>query len=543
MSRNDVLAKPIASYAERKRRIEAEVLPANIYSLLELACAEAGDRPAIDFFETGEVLTYRQLAEAVYRLANGMMSAGIAKGTHVGVMMPNIMAFPITWLALGCLGAVMVPINIGYMPRELDCVLKTSNATWLFIHETCLPALERVEGGRATVRNRVVVGNATGDDRSWHSLSAGQSSNFTAPEPVGLPDLLNIQFTSGTTGFPKGAMLSQEYWLVCGKQNAFRDGRRYERILASTPFFYMDPQWQLLMALYQRGTLFVAKRQSASQYMEWVRKYHIQFGLFPEVAFKQPPNRRDRENEIIRVNIYGVSKGLHAAIEERFNFVAREVFGMTETGTGLFMPIEAVDMVGSGSCGIPAPFREARLVDDKGQPVPRGAVGELLIRGRGILSGYFNNPEATEKAFLGDWFRTGDLFRQDERGYFTIVGRLKDMVRRAGENIAAREVEAAIVALAEVAEAAVVPVPDETRGEEAKAYVVLQDGVPADEGTLSRIIAHCTGRLAGFKIPRYYEFKTSLPKTASGKIAKPLLLTEKPDLRTGSFDRAIGRWL
>ena len=169
------------------------------------------------------------------------------------------------------------------------------------------------------------------------------------------------------------------------------------------------------------------------------------------------------------------------------------------------------------------------------------AVGR--IRGRGILSGYYNNPEATKKAFLGDWFRTGDLFRQDERGYFSIVGRLKDMVRRAGENISAREIETEMVALAEIAEVAVVPVPDDTRGEEAKVYIVLQNDVLPNESTLSRIIAHCLGRLAAFKVPRYYEFRTALPKTASGKIAKPQILSEKPDLRVGSFDRVNQRWL
>src|SRR5450432_3168417 len=119
MSRTEVLAQPIASYAERKQRLESEPLPTNIGCLLEQACAEAADRLAIDFFESGELVTYRQLRDAVNRLANGMIAAGIVKGTHVGVMMPNIMAFPVTWLALGCVGAVMVPINIGYTAREL----------------------------------------------------------------------------------------------------------------------------------------------------------------------------------------------------------------------------------------------------------------------------------------------------------------------------------------------------------------------------------------------------------------------------------------
>jgi crotonobetaine/carnitine-CoA ligase len=161
---------------------------------------------------------------------------------------------------------------------------------------------------------------------------------------------MNIQYTSGTTGFPKGCMLSHRYWLTIGKVNAKRDGRTYKKILAATPFYYMDPQWLLMMSFYQRATLFVALRQSASRFMEWVRTYGIQFCLFPEVVFKEPPSPLDRDNEIIRVNVYGLHKENHAALEERFDFVVREAFGMTEVGSGLFMPIEAVDMVSSGSC-------------------------------------------------------------------------------------------------------------------------------------------------------------------------------------------------
>jgi long-chain acyl-CoA synthetase len=241
--------------------------------------------------------------------------------------------------------------------------------------------------------------------------------------------------------------------------------------------------------------------------------------------------------------MYGVKKEFHADLERRFDFVAREAFGMTEIGSGMFVPIEASDMVGSGSCGIPVPFRECRIADPEGNTLPPGEVGELLVRGSGILLGYYRKPDATKSAFHGEWFRTGDLFRQDERGYFYIVGRVKDMIRRAGENIAAREVEAVICQLPQVAEAAAVPVPDETRGEEVKAYVVLQPGVTPGEMTPEAIVAHCGAALASFKVPRYIEYRASLPKTPSEKIAKHVLKAETPDLRRGSWDRTQGRWI
>jgi acyl-CoA synthetase (AMP-forming)/AMP-acid ligase II len=316
----------------------------------------------------------------------------------------------------------------------------------------------------------------------------------------------------------------------------------YERILAATPFFYMDPQWLLLMAFYHRGTLFVARRQSASRFMEWVRAHRIQFCLFPEAVFLQPPSPQDRDNDIIRVNVYGLRKDIQAAVEERFDFVVREAFGMTEIGSGLFMPIEATDMVGSGSCGMPAPFRECRIVDDEGRDVADGEMGELVVRGPGILKGYYRKPEATREAFFGDWFRTGDIFRKDARGFYYIVGRKKDMIRRAGENISAREVEAVLKALPGVAEAAAVPVPDPMRGQEVKIYVVLSPPATREQVSPERIIAHCEANLARFKVPRYIAYRDSLPKTPSEKIAKGELVKGVADLRAGSFDRVEGRW-
>jgi crotonobetaine/carnitine-CoA ligase len=304
----------------------------------------------------------------------------------------------------------------------------------------------------------------------------------------------------------------------------------------------MDPQWLLLMSFHHRATLFVAKRQSASRFMGWVREHRIQFCLFPEIMFKQPPSPLDRQNEIIRVNVYGLNKEIHAAVEERFNFVAREVFGMTEAGTCMFMPIEATDMIGSGSCGKPAPFREARIADENGRELASGEIGELQLRGPGMFQGYYKNAEATAAVFADGWFRTGDLFRRDERGYFYIVGRMKDMIRRSGENVAAREVEAVLRQLPQVEEAAAVPVPDPVRGEEIKVYVVLRAGFDPSNVPPDVIVSHCEVNLARFKVPRYIAYHHQLPKTPTGKIAKKLLLQEAADLRLGAFDRVEGCW-
>ncbi|MGD0187967.1 MAG: AMP-binding protein [Roseiarcus sp.] len=529
-------------WPERRQQIESEPLPANVVALLDEAAGEVPDRIALDFFEDGETLTYDALRRRVDRLAAGMARRGIGRGSHVGVMLPNVSALPVTWLALARLGAVMVPINIAYTPREMDYVVVDGEVDWLVIDGSCLATLAQMaqRPERLTDHRVFVVGGSARGCLAWEDLLAGGPDDVAPAAAADLDDLLNIQYTSGTTGFPKGCMLSHRYWLTISKVNARRDGRVFQRILAATPFFYMDPQWMMLMAFYQRATLFVARRQSASRFMEWVRRYLINFCLFPEIVFKQPPSPHDRDNEIVRVNVYGLHKENHAALEKRFDLIAREAFGMTEIGSALFMPIEATDMVGSGSCGILSPFREARVADPDGNTVPVGEIGELVVRGPGILQGYYNKPEATRAAFHGDWFRTGDLFRQDERGYFYIVGRVKEMIRRAGENISAREVEAVLRGLPEIVEAAAVPVPDETRGEEVKACVVLQPGLTRETVTPERIIAHCEAGLARFKVPRYIEYRSELPKTASDKIAKHLL-KGAADPTAGCFDRAGGR--
>jgi crotonobetaine/carnitine-CoA ligase len=530
---------------ERCRQLEAEVLPTSTAALLDEAAAEIPDGVAWRFIDSGETATYAQVKASVDRLASGLHRLGVRKGTHVAVMIPNLPEFPITWLAISRLGAVMVPVNVTYTPRELEYVVTDAAASHLVIHDTFMPVLDGVAARPEALRDAhvVVVGTPRAGRSSWQALHDGGDPAFRAPEPVGLDDLLNIQYTSGTTGFPKGVMQAQRYWITQSRINAFRDGLRYERLLISTPFYYMDPQWLLLMAFHQRATAFVAARQSTSRYTEWLRTWRIQFSLMPaEVMFKNPPSPDDGVNETRRVNVYGLRKEIHAAIEARFDVNAREAYGMTELGSATFMPLEADDMIGSGSCGIAGPYRQCRVVDGEGRDVPRGEVGEMVVRGSGILLGYWNRPDATRDAFFGDWFRTGDLFRQDERGYFYIVGRVKEMIRRSSENIAAREVEAVLKDMTEIVEAAVIGVPDELRKEEVKAYVLLQPGMTRDDVPPEAILAHARARLAPFKVPRYIEYRTEFPRTPSNKIRKPELVKEKPDLRADSWDRVDGVW-
>jgi crotonobetaine/carnitine-CoA ligase len=403
------------------------------------------------------------------------------------------------------------------------------------VHEECLAALLDLLATKPLLdpANIHVVGRPPAGMRAWSALPDADGPLDDGP---GLDDLVNLQYTSGTTGFPKGCMLTHRYWLTLGRVAAGRSGD-VRVVLAAQPFYYMDPQWLLLMAMHLGGRLVVAPKPSATRFMDWVRREGVEYCIFPQVVLKQPESPLDAETALKRASIFGLRSDMHAAMERRFGCIARESFGMTEIGSGLITPAEAVEMVGSGTCGLPSPFREASIRDPEGRELGADEVGELWIRGPGILKGYWNKPEANADSFRDGWFRTGDLFRRDGRGFHYIVGRVKDMIRRSGENIAAREVEAVLLQLDAVLEAAVIPVPDPDRGQEVKACLVLRPGLTSADLPPERVFAHCTGQLARFKVPRFLEYRGSLPKTPSQKIAKHMLLAERADLREGAIDR------
>lgn len=523
---------------------EAEPFAANIPAFIEARAAEMGDAIAANFFEDGTTLTYAEIAETTRALAAGLQERGIRFGDRVGVMLPNIAAFPLTWLALGRLGAIMVPINVRYTPREVAYVLGDSGATLLVTDREVLAEIAGAPelAGFEALENPVVVGGSGA--ASWAALAKTDAAGFRPEREPDLEDLVNIQYTSGTTGFPKGCMLTHRYWLTLARVASLRAQGIAKNVLAAQPYYYMDPQWLTLMAMNLRSTVFVAGKASATNFLGWIHRYGIEYCIFPQIVLKQPERPEDANLPLKMASVFGLRKEMHVAMETRFNVVARESFGMTEVGSALFTPYNVTSMVGTGTCGIPSPFREATIRDEHGNPVPDGEIGELWIRGPGILKGYWNKPEANVDSFReGGWFRTGDLFRRDARGFHYIVGRVKDMIRRSGENIAAREVEAVMLGWPEVLEAAAIGVPDLDRGQEVKACLILQPEVDPAAFDLAGFLDHCTKNLAPFKVPRFVEIRIDLPKTPSGKVAKHQIVAERADLRAGAFDRLAGQWL
>ncbi|MBD2749542.1 AMP-binding protein [Microvirga sp. BT688] len=527
------------SPAELRERVESEPLPRNYGAHLQAVAEAYGDNLAwITIDGDGPDLTYRQISAMACKAANAFRACEVRKGHHVGVMLPNGADFLVAWLGLAKVGAVLVPVNPKLTAHELEHVLADGNVAFLLAAADSLELLKSTSVGSALVATgRIVVSDAGGEDE-WGTMLSGASSDFVEQEKVHLDDPISILYTSGSTGRPKGCVLTHRYWLTLGKVKASLLPP-IKRILCELPFYYMSPYYRFSAASFQAAAICVPPAPSISKFYDRIARYDIDVVWIGDPIATLPLSDSERKHKLKYVSLYGLKKELHRPLEEKLGVPVRESFGMTEVGAGLYMPADAEDMVGSGSCGIPAPFRECMVADDLGNPVAAGAIGELLIAGPGIFKGYHKNQEATTTAFWGKWFRTGDLARMDARGYFYIVGRIKEMIKRSSENIAAQEVESAIYTLPQVMEVAVIGVPDHKRGEEVKACIVLQAGVAADDLPPEAIAQHCRSRLAAFKVPRYIQYYSALPKTSSEKIAKKTLSEGGGEPASETFDLSL----
>jgi crotonobetaine/carnitine-CoA ligase len=525
------------------RRLEREVLPCNLGALLSEAAARHPDRPLAEFFDDGVTVTYGELERDSNRLASSLAAAGVGSGTHVAVMLPTGPFYPVTWFALAKLGAVTVPVNPAYTPRELAFVIADSDSEFAVIHDDFLPVLEQAQLRSLPKENVFVAGGSHRGYASWNDLLLRGDASFPAWSGPTLDHAANIQYTSGTTGVPKGAIISHGGWVLRGRM--WRNMVHYDiaRNLVAQPFHYVDGQALLLLAICSGATAYVAARQSASRFVQWLVDFRIEFCSLPEVVARTI-DESIRPRLALKV-AYGYSyrKGTYSETEARIGCPIRQMYGMTETGCSLYVPVEAEGLMDTGAAGIPSAMREVRIVDDDGRVAPPGVPGEIRVRGRYLFAGYYNRPEANAAARDAEgWFRTGDIGVRDEAGWFHYLGRRKDMVKRSGESVSALEVEQVLRGVPGVLEAAVLPVPDDKRGEEVKAYLRLQPGCTAADVPPEAVLAHCEQHLARFKVPRYLEYVEDFPRTPSEKIRKSALIDAKADLREGSFDAVQGAW-
>jgi crotonobetaine/carnitine-CoA ligase len=509
--------------------------------LLRERARVAGEREAMRF--QGASLTLAGLDAAASRWADVLADLGVRQGERVALCLPNGLDAPAAWLGVASLGAVVVPINYGYRDADLRFMLSDSGAVLAVTTPERAPDLLRAAARCLTVRTVAVLGAVAPPGGEPIADRLARASPSRDLMPPALNDLVTLQYTSGTTGFPKGCMLTHGYWLLLADTAVeYGSFTPDDVMLSAAPIWYLDGMWHVALALTAGIPLVILPRFSASGFWRTVRENGITFfyclGTMPVLLLKQPPNPElERGHKVRFVMCSGIVPRLHATFEERWGCPWREAYGTTEVGAGLMVPLEDTTSVGSGLMGRVAAHREARVVDpDTHRVVPPGTPGELQLRGPSMMLGYWGHQEASDRYFHEGWAHTGDLVEEDARGYFRMVGRLKDMIRRGGENVSAVEVESVLAEHPSVVAAACVPVADEIRGEEIKAFVQLSPGREALAKEPEALRTWLTQRLAAFKVPRYFAFVDKFPLTPSERIAKHQL---KPG-RT--WDATIPGW-
>lgn len=504
----------------------------NVFELVSAACRRSPDQPAMNF-EDGLVITRRQLLERVERFA-AFLSSRIAAGDRVAVMLETCAESVIAQLAALAIGCPPVPINPTARHHDAGHVLRDSGAAAAVVGEAQVRLIEDLRQDLPSLRTVITLNRPEPG-----GLPSGEGRIDLAGRRAQRTDLATIHYTSGTTGMPKGCMLSHEWWLrLCDVHLRMTPHRPDDRLLCCIPFHYPDSLFLLLCSLHAAETLIVMRRFSVSRFWPVVSEYGATLlylvASMPILLLKQTPDPQERQHRLRAAICAGVPASVHRQLGERFGVPFIDTYGSTEAGWVTRVPwSDVTESIGSGAVGIAAPECELQLLGDDGRPTLIGDVGELLVRAPGQFSGYLNQPDATAQVLHYGWYRTGDLMRRDEAGRFYFLGRKKDIVRRSGENISCTEVEAVLRLHPLVRDAAVIAVPDDIRGEEVKAVLLLAEGVAADDVRPGDIIDHCAAHLAAYKVPRYLAFRTAdFPRTPTMRVRKEELKAEDGDVRT-----------
>jgi fatty-acyl-CoA synthase len=488
---------------DRSRRL-------TVPELVARSARRAPDAPALAFEQDRR--TFGELEERSERLAAALGARGVEPGDHVAMLQYNGIEFVEAFLAIQKLGACAVPVNFRLSREEVDYVLADSGATLAIADPELAPRAGAVE--------TIVVGP------DYEQALAAAPEERGAHEVMG-EDLAFLMYTSGTTGRPKGAMLSHQNLVVNTTNWLYEVGARPDDVwLSGLPLFHIGGLNGILPFLHL-GALAVIEPSGGfdpAQSIARLARDHVSMCFFVPTQWQEicaHPDVATVDSERLRKAMWGASQAPLPTLELlAATFPSVEIvnaFGQTEmsSNTCFLRGEDAIRKM--GSVGRPALGVEARIVDESGEDVPAGEVGEIVYRGPTVMQGYHGKPEATAEAFAGGWFHSGDLVREDEQGFIYVVDRLKDMLISGGENVYPAEVERALIEHPAVAEVAVVGVPHPRWVETPLAVVVAAPGSEVSEADL---IEYCRERLAGYKKPSAVVFVDILPRNAAGKVLK-----------------------
>jgi fatty-acyl-CoA synthase len=473
----------------------------------------------------GSALTYGQLAERVDALATGLASLGVGKGDRVAYLGVNDVATFETFFAAGRLGAIFVPLNTRLTSAEVADLLADCGARVLVHGTEAASLVAETDPIACGVRSVVSVGGSTG----YETLFGDDTSAF-AETQVCLDDPALILYTSGTTGRPKGALLTHgNLTFNTMNQLAHVDVLGSDIALCTAPLFHAVGLGQVtLPTLFKGGTVVIAPKFDPVWMLAAIGDLHITaFSAVPTMMqmLCDHPDWADADLSSLRYVIYGGSPVLERvarAWQERGVDVLQG-YGMTEAAPGVFLSLPEGSAKRPTSAGVRHFFTDVALLASDGVVTDPPGTGEVLVSGPNVFAGYWRRPHETADTMADGWFRTGDLGRVDDDGWAYIVDRVKDVIISGGENIYPAEVEAVLAQLPQVVECAVVGVPDDRWGEVGRAYIAARADVPLDEATVR---LHLEERLAKFKHPHDIRFVDALPRTATGKLMKAALRSD-----------------
>ncbi len=500
----------------------------NVASLLANAAGKYPERTAV-VSEEGR-FSFRTLDRRTDALASAMLGEGFRKRERVGILFFNGIHFAEVYFASLKAGLVPTPVNFRFVGPEILHILNDSGASLFFFGPEFEETVRQIAGELESVRT--FVSPKAGEpsfSRDYEDFLAGGEASPDLPE-IHEDDWCQLMYTSGTTGKPKGALLTHRniLWNLVNTMMG-REDREAETALIAGPLYHtaaLNNHFTIQIAL--GGTSILMKKFEPVEYLKCIEREKVTVisgapALFNLLLWQSEAGRYNRSS--VTKCTAGADK-LSAALKERLlDFFPNidgvyDVYGCTEASPCIAILRAHESRIKHGSVGRALPFLRVLVVDEEGRPLPPGEVGELICKGPNVMEGYYGNPRATREALRDGWLYTGDLARQDEEGFFYIVDRKKDMILSGGENIYPRELEEVLSRHPAVADVAVVGVPDPQWGEAVKAYVVKREGTDLDE---EEVVAFCKKYLAGYKKPRKVSFVDAIPRNPSGKALKRVL--------------------
>ncbi|MED3761548.1 long-chain-fatty-acid--CoA ligase [Peribacillus frigoritolerans] len=531
-----------------------------LYSFLKESAEEFPDKVSIHF--QGKELTFREVHESALKFAAYLKSIGLQKGERVAVMLPNCPQGVISFFGILMAGGVVVQTNPTYTERELEYQMKDSGAKMILVMDILFPRVSAV-ASRTDIEHIIVTAikeylpfpknliypfiqkkqygivinvEHEGNHHLFSEIMKRKITEEVDTVPIDVNnDLALLQYTGGTTGFPKGVMLTHKNLLANTKMcNAwlYKNKRGEERILAILPFFHVYGMTTVLVLSVMEGnTMIIMPKFDVEATLKTIQKQKPT--MFPGaptmyIGLLNHPDIAKYDLSSINACISG-SASLPLEVQEQFEKITGgklvEGYGLSETS-----PVTHANFIWDqprvkGSVGLPWPDTDSAILSlESNEELPPNEIGEIAIKGPQVMKGYWNRPDETEKTFKNGWLLTGDLGYMDEQGFFYVVERKKDTIIAGGFNIYPREVEEVLYEHEAIQEVVVAGIPDPYRGETVKAYVVLKKNARVTEEELN---VFARKNLASYKVPRSYEFRDELPKTTIGKILRRVLIEEE----------------